>query len=276
MTNIYQKSYKDLIEKYDWDILIILDACRYDIFSKIIFHSDNILSKYIADYIGKIGFKMIFTGVSDTVNWLFKYWSDFYDLTYISGNPYINNFGIGKYSGKAHFSYVDDAWDYAFKRRTGRISPEKITKTAIKLISYAEFEKFIIHYMQPHSPYIFKDKKITFTDIFNILPKKFKNSLLLFHKFYNKALRNNNFPFELLLTENQYSKLYTIKEIYDAYTENLVSVIKPIYNLVSSFPEKRIIVTSDHAEYLGEYGRFGHGGELTDTISCVPLLLFEP
>lgn len=73
---------RKFIHGEDWDILIILDACRYDVFEKV--HGTYLDGEL----------KKVRSEGSETREWLKKTWVDKYDLSYYSANPYVNSLGV--------------------------------------------------------------------------------------------------------------------------------------------------------------------------------------
>lgn len=115
-----------LIKETDWDLLIVLDACRYDYFRKI-----------YSDYLnGKLN-KAI-SPATCTKEWKEKVIKklDFSSYVYVSGNPFIR-------SNNSKLSVID-CWKNPY--------PEPISRCASRALK--EHEKVIAHYMQPHRPYI--------------------------------------------------------------------------------------------------------------------------
>ncbi|PTD94344.1 hypothetical protein C9439_03360 [archaeon SCG-AAA382B04] len=115
--------YQNIFEE-SWDILIILDACRFDFFREI-----------YQDYFSGELEKRKSRG-SNTGEWLTKTFTDKYDLTYISSNPYVNSFGLTlsecnpkfSYDWKAtnHFSHTIDVWLDGWDESIGTVHPHEV------------------------------------------------------------------------------------------------------------------------------------------------------
>jgi len=248
-----------LIRTNIWDVLIILDAWRYD----------------YRVYLGNLPVDSntwsfpVNTEASCTAEWLSKTWKDHYDITYISGNPYVNN--VKKPMDKFypfvaidHFNEIIDVWTETDDR--GRTRPEAVTKAALNNLDHNP--QMVVHYLQPHAPYMFS------------LYDELKNKTLLEYAIQytpNKLLHTIQrlVPYEKrknLTPEMMYSKKFTVEQIRTAYLQNIYStryalrdLVRHLYNNGYTF-----VITSDHGEYLGEGGKFGHGGEHTDLITTVP------
>ena len=130
----------------DWDYLIVLDACRYDYFATFYKNFfEGILEKR-------------FSGGIDTPSWFKNTFTDDYDnVIYISGNPYVNSqMSISGCDAWKRFFKVIDVWEFGWDDELGTVPPWTLTLAALSYIEkYAE-KKFIIHYLQPHAPYISK------------------------------------------------------------------------------------------------------------------------
>ena len=73
----------NLIYNTDWDVLIILDACRYDIFHEV-----------YKETLGNLGsLKKVISPATHTMQWLNETFNEkkFDDVIYIAGNPFINS-----------------------------------------------------------------------------------------------------------------------------------------------------------------------------------------
>lgn len=135
---------KLLIQYGEWDYLIVLDACRYDYFEKKInkfFQGDLIETT---------------SSGSCTIDWCKKTFNtkNFQNTVYISSNPYINSKKevLGFHASKI-YKEVIDVWLYGWDDDLGTVFPSKITEAAKRALKNNP-EKMIIHYLQPHAPYL--------------------------------------------------------------------------------------------------------------------------
>lgn len=128
-----------ILEK-EWDNLIILDSCRYDTFKKV-----NKLK-------GKLS-KAISRG-SATSEWIknnFKVPGKL-NIDYISGVPYISNSYLEKKIGNNPFRKIIDVWNWGWDHNLEAVHPKTIVDATRKY--YRRGQKTIIHFLQPHQPYI--------------------------------------------------------------------------------------------------------------------------
>lgn len=293
----------NVIKKFDWDILIILDACRYDKFMK--YH------KIITDNVKDYSLEPISTGqITFTRMWLFNTWGDkiYNNINYISANGYINSKGIvietDKYAfnAKKHFGKIQDVWDYGYNHATRRVEPWTMAHYSKALIDTSM--KNIIHFQQPHAPYLFEDGSSGgFRNIDKIRNKSRDEQ---FRQYVNKEIAKQGtlknliriiliryaphtltwmlsdmFPFieKTVNDRRKYRNMWQTqgrKKIIEAYERNLYTALPHVLDIIQSFPQCKIIVTADHAERLGEFGRYGHGGKPDKLITTVPFLTIYP
>ncbi|MHA1617033.1 MAG: hypothetical protein ACTSX9_07000 [Candidatus Njordarchaeales archaeon] len=122
-----------------WDNLIILDACRYDVFEKYVNHLcvEGELRKVISRG-------------SSTTEFLKENFSGrkFLDTIYVTANPYVS------IMLKGVFYKIIDVWRDYWDDELGTVPPEPVTKVALEIKSLYPEKRLIVHYMQPHSPFI--------------------------------------------------------------------------------------------------------------------------
>lgn len=149
------KNQKDSIKNTGWDYLVILDACRYDYFEKL-------YKSYLKGKLSKVESEGTYTG-----EWLVKTFGDYYpDITYISGTPCINGKGIPLnattpewnvyWKATEHFPKTVDVWNFAWSEEMKTVPPAGINEATILL---DDDNKKIVHYMQPHEPYLSLKRK---------------------------------------------------------------------------------------------------------------------
>ena len=132
-----------------WDYLIILDACRFDYFQM-----------FYNNYFKKGDLKKVISPATWTLEWAEKNFQKYYeDIIYISSVPFINSLKEiswhgSKFEAKKHFLKIVDAWDIGWDNNIGAIPPENITNLATIEIENNPNCRIIIHYCQPHAPYL--------------------------------------------------------------------------------------------------------------------------
>lgn len=258
---------KQEIHGTEWDYLIVLDACRYDEFEKV----------YSNFFKGSLE-KKISRGTG-TAEWLHKTFSSRYNYDYISANPFINSHGIPlnesfkgceeDWKPTEKFRKIIDSWDQDWDEELDTVHPRDLTDRAI---NHESGRKTIIHYIQPHRPYITcpeegelwdareritgmeeKSSKRKIIDstrgLWNPVFKRFPDSV----KWKIKDLFN--------VEQDHFGKL--VKKIgpektWEYYRKDLELALEEIKRFVEQNPGKKIIITADHGELLGENGDWGH------------------
>lgn len=275
------KNQKDLIEKVDWDYLIILDACRYDYF-------EELYESYLEGELRKAESEGTYTG-----EWLFKTFEGHYpDITYISAAPPINGKGIPlnattpewniKWKATEHFPNIVDVWDFAWSKEMKTVPPAGVTETALQL---DDGNKKIIHFMQPHEPYLSLNSKVP--DLLSNPRKRAQGStsnlieeklIKMGHELERIFGKERTWRLKASLGLPAFEPIETAwrtGRIEYYYTENLKIVLKEVSKLVKKVSGE-IIVTSDHGECLGENDYWGHGYQGNKKIPRVPQLIEVP
>jgi len=254
----------------NWDLLIILDACRYDFFKGV-----------IGDYMTGSLEKRISIG-SCTPEWLNKSFKENYPhVIYVSGNPHINSKREVKgFNANKHFNKIIDVWSFDWNKELGTVPPENINKATIEELKKSPEKKFIVHYVQPHAPYISEKYFVGgFLEPFTEGPLQgFQGGKWwgFLEKFINLAT-NPLIKAELL--KNRYGireklrlppespidavrRRYGVDGLRKAYVENLRIVSSSVCDLIQEISKihrgKKIIITSDHGELLGEKNVYSH------------------
>ncbi|WP_457754608.1 sulfatase-like hydrolase/transferase [Thermococcus sp.] len=89
-----------------------------------------------------------------------------------------------------------------------------------------------------------------------------------------KAFRDN-----LLKNDLNWDQVATWRKIYPMEVKYISSKLKQIFEIFKEqgvFRDSLVIITSDHGQLLGEYGRIGHGVFLFDELIQVPLFIKYP
>jgi hypothetical protein len=270
-----------------WDHLIILDACRHDFFMEV-----------YRDYLEGNLERRDSAGTS-TVDWRDKTLAGRHDdVVYVSSNPYINSaMPVKGYLGSDHFARVYDVWSTSWDEKRGTVLPASVTRAALLALTENADKRLIVHYLQPHAPYLSLDLESAgfpvpdlsgervLTGVDERGEKGFRAALLrMLSAFcYRTAVLGDNPAWKLrqwlgmapASPMDAVRREYGDKGLRTAYRENLRMVLKEVRELVR-YLAGRIIVTSDHGELLGEKGRYSHfGGSDDPLLTGVPWLVIE-
>ena len=221
----------------DWDNLLILDACRYDEFKRMCDLSGNLEKVRSRGATSSEFVRGNFTGRT------------LHDVVYVSANvyyPYLRD----EIDAEVH-AFVglhdDDMRDAGDGLTT---HPETVTEHALAAHKSHPNKRLLVHYFQPHQPYIGPYGK-----------KRFDPGRGLID-----TVKNNDPSREELLR---------------AYRENLELVLEEVETLLAELPGKTV-VSADHGEMLGERMRpipvedYGHhAGVYIDELLDVPWFISE-
>jgi len=260
------KLQKQLIHTKKWDVLLVLDAIRFDFFKR-----------YYEEYIP--GGKLIkcISRNTFTFGWIMDTFGRNFDATFVCTEPVtdsihdINNkvkhgntIDVNKY-----FSNVIDLYNYEWKK-PGLIYPEPVFNMIIHLLNKGE-KRIVAKFIQVHDPYIYWLRKgYNGCKYKQIIKGNFRKVLyeLISDELYWTILKKFNFP-----PENWLNYLW-LKEgrsgIIKGYCEDLIMMMNKCKTLIEQYPEKSFVITADHGERLGEYGRYSHGGRRDKLIKEVP------
>lgn len=218
----------------DWDNLIILDGCRYDLFASSD-HPAGQLQKEIS-----MG--------SQTEEFLTKNFSskEYPEITYVSANPNI------KYLNSKFYKRIrlwEDQWD----NELNVVHPESVTNWIIENAEDHVDKRLIIHYMQPHYPFI-GDKGQ------NLMASAEIDHLTDGKEFWRQYKK---------LSERDKSRFRK------AYEENLRIALDQVDRALS-FLKGKTVITSDHGNEFGKWGIYGHpAGVYSDGLVEVPWLVIN-
>jgi hypothetical protein len=231
----------------DWDNLIILDACRYDKFEQ--YHNiDGDLSFIYS--LGKYTDEFLRRNFNDET---------MLDTVYVTANPKVN-----QHFDTNTFYEIVPAWEEQWNKKYGTVLPSDLTELVLKVNEEFPHKRLIIHYVQPHEPYI-GEKGHQF---------KLNNDL----RGIGPEASNDKTKFLLGVRYGLIN--ISDKEVHEFYDENLVEVLESVQNLVDKLDGKSVI-TSDHGEFLGErafpipYKLYGHGGLPLKSMIKIPWLVAE-
>jgi hypothetical protein len=221
----------DVFADEDWDNLIILDACRYDTFEEQVSLPGRLEKRQSR---GGMSPEFVRANFSN---------KQLHDVVYISANEWFAQLRED-INAEVH-QFVNLQINYLDLAGIS-VRPETVTEQAIRIAEEYPDKRLIIHYMQPHQPYIGP----TGEEHFELSPG--------------------------LIETLRESDGATDKLLWQAYRENLDIVLNYAEQLVETLVGKTVI-TSDHGELLGErvlpipvktYGHFD--GLYVDELIDVP------
>lgn len=237
------------ILELEWDYLIVLDACRCDIFEKI----------YRYFFPESTSFRCILSTASSTMEFIRKNISEspkvlrkLKNVVFVNANPVIDHV-LGSHTHKIFYRYIP-VWRKYWNEDLGTVEPKHIYRVALKAFLKHPNKKMIVWFLQPHYPYI---------------DRRFHHINSLDREFMNKATQRSqdkNITALIKIIATLAQKRYLCAGIPDkvceymhktplktlkAYTGNLIIVLRYVKGLTKILPGK-ITITADHGEAFGE------------------------
>ena len=163
----------------------------------------------------------------------------------------------------------------------GTVHPRDVNKASIISIDLNRKKRFIIHYMQPHSPYIYYGGLQSHTHPIQTLQQNVSpaNEFSFFSKIARRFLSQEsiwkickNLGRQPTWDLGKLYLKYGREGILKGYKEDLILVSGYVKKLIDLYSNKKIIITADHGERLGERGNYGHGGKRESVLVEVPWL----
>lgn len=216
----------DLLRDVPWDVLVVLDACRADAFHNV-------------------------TGVGECVHspaqctqrWIKAVAPLLRRPIYFNANPVVTRENQREKLGLTTLNLWESLWGNFTHLSIPSVHPMSVTSavwTWLTCRPAAKGSRLVVHYLQPHSPFIGNP------------PLKLTRWGRGMHPFViechdlkrpEKAIRDGTVSWP---------------DVREAYIGNLRLAWESVNILFKVLKGRRIVVTSDHGELLGEEGRFGH------------------
>ncbi|MFC6838528.1 hypothetical protein [Halomarina ordinaria] len=238
----------------DWDNLVVLDACRYDMFAEQNTIEGRLESRYSRG--------------SNTPEWLRENFAGrtFEDTVYVTANPQIT-----VRLPENPFHDVVNVWTDHWDDDLNTVHPAVMAEETAKAAERYPDKRVIAHFVQPHYPFIGETgRKVIGQQAGMELSKRMADGA--------NAEQDD---------EHVWDKLkrgaIDVETVWTAYRENLDLALPHVETLLDSLPGTTV-VTSDHGNLLGErptpcpvpMGMYGHPeGVYTDHLVKVPWLVVE-
>lgn len=211
----------DPIYRKDWDVLIVLDACRADLMGEV------------ADEYDYVNTETTYSVASTSAEWMYRnfgpgYSDEMQETVHVTGNPFSN---VALSSDQ--FLVLDEVWQYAWDEDIGTVHPRAITDRAITHGRDVDWDRMILHYMQPHFPSV-------------------PNPEL------GAGMDRNCSKWEGSVWRLLRAGETTESEVWEAYRANLRYVLDDLRIVLDNLDADRIVITSDHGNAIGDFGFYGH------------------
>jgi hypothetical protein len=225
------ESHSELLQSVDWRYLVILDACRFDVFK---------------DIYKSVGLRGILREANsealDTPLWYKKHWSgEHLDVSLIGAHPYpwrpevdvAKNFG-------AAFAVFSDVSNLGWG---GVVHPQRMCNFASRILAQRLSAQWVIHFEQPHLPYI------------DTMGRAFLQGEIGVGLSGEDWIKYNPKLYEAV---QAWGRQYGWEVLEACYESSLRETLSVVGLWCTRLRGGKVVITSDHGEHLGEGGTYGH------------------
>lgn len=132
------------ISEKEWDNLIVLDACRHDIYEEVTgkntdyrISCSSISEEYVSNNFSE---------------------GDWKDTVYINGNPYLSDKELKRLTGREDIFFEKwDTFDEKWDEELTTVPPKAIVEDAVTAENLFPEKRKIIHFMQPHARFLYDE-----------------------------------------------------------------------------------------------------------------------
>lgn len=252
---------RSIWERDDWDVLVILDACRYDLWDEV-----------AGDRYDLPTGNHVWSNASCSIDWILRNIKQHPErqqsLSYVTSNPFADHSTKSARSADladenlGHFlPLYKTHWQDLHGGDIATVPPEDVTDHAIQTWrerSDLGIDRMIVHYMQPHEPYITKpewgdgDSKL----LSNLVDSDKEAGSSVWPR-----VENGEVPVEELWQANVDNLQWVLDDVVDRLLENMAADVR---------------ITSDHGNALGEWGEWHHPpGAIGPAVRKVPWIAVE-
>lgn len=206
----------------DWDTLVVLDACRYDLFAQ---H---------AELPGSID--RHYSCASNTAEWLERSFAgrEFPEIVYVTATPkYIRQ------EMRECFHDIVSVWQDDWDEELRTVHPEVMTERVLAAHERFPNKRILAHYIQPHIPFIGETGR------------QIPHEVIFAQTIVRQDTDQQNFWEALEAGRIDRDRAWR------AYCENLEIALPHVEDLLASV-QGRTVVTADHGNVFGEHGLYGH------------------
>lgn len=207
----------------EWDVLIVLDACRAEWLSTVASEFEFITE---VDSIYSVG--------GHSAEWIDRTFDDQYsqsikDCAYVTANHH------SKWMEPDKFAHFEDVTNYETDEETLPAPPAHVvTDQAIHVARTKDWNQMIVHYMQPHKPFL--NRGDGRRDV--SLAAEWSTG----YEMYRKVIKGD----------------LTRSELERGFIDNLRYVLDEVELLIENIDAPTVAITSDHGNALGERFLWDH------------------
>lgn len=251
------------IYESDWDLAIVLDACRVDALREVsdeyefVDHVDRRLSvgstskewmvnTFTPHYRSEIE-KTVYTCGNAWNQQLFDgdidwgSWSST-EETWLDGSHVAKSLICRDVVGRKAFRELEDVSRFEYRYPGVHVPPARaVTDSALDARRGNPPDRHVVHYMQPHAPFVAGIEQGREFEEYEINPYA--------------SLRSG----------------VPRSTVWSAYLDNLRHVLDEVELLVNNTTADQVVITADHGDLFGELGFYGHpAGNLHPDLRLVP------
>ena len=160
-------------------------------------------------------------------NFTTEYRDEMSQTAHVTANPYSDRLDPNR------FHVLDEVWKYAWDDDRGTVPARAVTDRAVHVGREYEFDRLLIHYMQPHFPSVPK-------------PLDFAIDIESFGDGWNSIWER--------LRDDEIDR----QTVWNAYEANLRYVLDELSLLMGNLDAKKVVISADHGNAFGEWGQYGH------------------
>jgi hypothetical protein len=239
----------ELLRETDWDVLVVLDALRWDIWDEMVGDGEPVWSpgNCTPEWIRAVQREL-----------------DFSDVHCVAANPEVT-----RNTHESLYYDRDDIWrtEWEEVNGIGTVRPSKVTSFTSAALTIGPEKPVYAHYAQPHGPYPDHDPPVP---VMRNNPHASEvNTDIGGHP--DQIIMD---PTSLLNDPDSWLDVETLRS---AYRSNLQFALDSVQTLLDG-PET-VVITADHGEILGEQVgdiRYGHPpGDPIGILRKVPFAIYD-
>lgn len=210
----------------EWDVLIVLDACRVDALREVASEYDWLpASEEIATThsTGSMSEEWMETNFGD------EFAAEKAKTAHVTWNAFSSHV-----LDEDNWYALDEVWQDVWE--DGCLPPRAMTERAVDTWRSENAEQMIVHYQQPHRPY----RSV------NRVERPSKEEVGQRHI-------SNTTVWDLLRAGEM-----SHEEAWEAYIDNLRWVLDDVDVLRQNLSARGVVLTADHGDCFGEWGFYGH------------------
>lgn len=215
------------IMKLDWEVLVVLDACRPEALREVKDEYDFFPSAIDVTY----------SQASASAEWMqsnftAQYADEMARTAHVTANP-----NSASNMCATDWDVLDEVWRTGYDSERELIPPRPVTDRAVSMWRRRSTRRMIVHYIPPHQPYP------------GFAPEGEDSPRLTPYE----DTPDDRGVFNWLIEGK-----VTREEVWEAYLDTLRWVLDDVELLLENLDSDNVVITADHAELFGELGLYGH------------------